>query len=210
MSLMASLITTATTETRRALHAVLDRDWNIPAGDLEWSCRHTAAHVADDLFSYASQVIVQPVDGYLPIEAAVDPAASPEEIVRSIMMCGGLLRLAVSAAPAHVRAWHPCGVSDADGFAAMGLTEVLVHTYDITRGLGVTWAPPADLSAPVLARLFPEAPSGDPWAVLLWCTGRTALPGHPRLTQWRWDSTVRDEPEGTALSRRALGVGPAG
>ena len=33
-------------------------------------------------------------------------------------------------------AWH-WGMSDAAGFAAMGVAEALVHTYDITQGLGV-------------------------------------------------------------------------
>ena len=102
-----------------------------------------------------------------------------------------LLRLAVSAAPPTARAWHPYGTSDADGFAAMGITETLVHTYDIARGLGLSWSPPAEPSAAVLSRLFPQAPAGDPAEVLLWCTGRIALDGRPRRTEWRWASSVR-------------------
>ncbi|GAB3073761.1 hypothetical protein GCM10027053_44160 [Intrasporangium mesophilum] len=192
MSLLADLITTATTATQRALDPVLDGDWSVTAGDLEWTCRHTAAHIADDLFSYASQVVAEPRDIYLPIEAAVDPAATPQQLVRCIAMCGELLRLAVTAAPAASRAWHPYGTSDPEGFAAMGITETLVHTYDIARGLGLDWAPPAEVSAAVVARLFPEAPVGDPSAVLLWCTGRTPLADRPRRTSWRWDSTVRE------------------
>ena len=106
-------------------------------------------------------------------------------------MCAELLRLAVSAASPERRAWHPNGTSDPEGFAAMGVVEMLVHTYDITRGLGLEWTPPSELSAPVLARLFPGAPPGNPSGVLLWCTGRAALPNRPRLDRWRWDSTVR-------------------
>ncbi|PAK27659.1 hypothetical protein CJD44_03200 [Streptomyces sp. alain-838] len=50
---------------------------------------------------------------------------------------------------------------------------------------------PAPVSG-LLARLFPEAPGGaDPWLTLLWATGRAELPGHPRLTTWRSDSTPR-------------------
>jgi hypothetical protein len=193
---MSHLITSSTGEARRALNPVLDRDWSVAAGDLAWSCRQTAGHIADDLFSYASQVVARPEDGYLPVEAALDPMATPEGLLRCIVMCGELLRLAVSAAPATARAWHPHGTSDPDGFAAMGITETLVHTYDITRGLGLGWAPPAGPSAAVLARLFPQAPRGDPSAVLLWCTGRTALADRPRLTQWRWDSTVQPSRSG--------------
>jgi hypothetical protein len=82
-------------------------------------------------------------------------------------------------------------MADAEGFAAMGAAEVLVHTHDITSGLGLGWAPPPELSAPVLSRLFPDAPAGDPTQVLLWCCGRAALPDRPRLEAWRWDPTVR-------------------
>jgi hypothetical protein len=51
--------------------------------------------------------------------------------------------------------------------------------------------PPAELAAPAIARLFPHAPSGDPTAVLLYCSGRAALGELPRQTQWQWDGTVR-------------------
>jgi hypothetical protein len=65
-----------------------------------------------------------------------------------------------------------------------------VHTYDIARGLGSDWRPPAELCVPVLQRLFPDAPDGDPTDVLLWCTGRAALGDKDRLAQWRWWSEV--------------------
>ena len=74
----------------------------------------------------------------------------------------------------------------------MGVVETLVHTYDIARGLGLDWVPPAELCAPALARLFPDALPGDPSAALRWCTGRTVLDDRPRRAQWRWDGAVRD------------------
>jgi hypothetical protein len=191
MSLWGTQITLATDEMRRAVASVVDRDWNVGAGDLDWSCRDTAAHVADDLFSYASQVVAQPSEEYLPIEAATDPAATPEALIRCVVMCGELLRLAVTAASSETRAWHPYGTSDPEGFAAMGVVEVLVHTYDITRGLGLEWAPPPGICELALARLFPDAPSGDPSTALLWSAGRVSFADRPRLAQWRWDSSVR-------------------
>ena len=136
MTMMPDLVTEATAEMRRALGDSLNSDWNVLAGDLEWSCRGTAAHVADDLFSYASQILAQPSDSYLPIEATVLDEATPEDLLRSIAMCGELLRLAAASAPRDVRAWHPYGTSDPEGFAAMGIVEVLVHTHDIAGGLG--------------------------------------------------------------------------
>ena len=191
MMVMPDLVTEATSEMRRALGDSLSSDWNVLPPDLEWSCRGTATHVVDDLFSYASQVLAQPVDSYLPIEAMVEDEATPEDLLRSIAMCGELLRLAAASAPRDVRAWHPYGTSDPEGFAAMGVVEVLVHTHDIAGGLGVGWNPPARLCAPVLLRLFPDAPQGDPSQVLLWSTGRAALGDRPRLASWRWDSSVR-------------------
>jgi hypothetical protein len=191
MTVMPDLVSEATAEMWRALGDSLNSDWNVLAADLEWSCRGTAAHVADDLFSYASQVLAQPLDNYLPIEATVDVEATPEDLLRSVAMCGELLRLAAASAPRDVRAWHPYGTSDPEGFAAMGIVEVLVHTHDIAGGLGVEWGPPRELCAPVLLRLFPNAPQGVPSEVLLWATGRAELGDRPRLADWRWDSSVR-------------------
>jgi hypothetical protein len=99
----------------------------------------------------------------------------------------------VRTTPPDVRSYHGFGISDAEGFAAMGIVETLVHTYDLAGGLGLEWEPPAGLCARVLARLFPNAPEGtDPWPTLLWATGRWELPGHARVTKWQWDGTVRD------------------
>ncbi|MEU4179777.1 hypothetical protein [Streptomyces sp. NPDC026589] len=74
----------------------------------------------------------------------------------------------------------------------MAITELTLHTYDITRALGVPWSPPDATATTVLARLFPGAPTGHrPSGTLLWCTGRATLPGVPRRVEWQWDGTVR-------------------
>jgi uncharacterized protein (TIGR03083 family) len=172
--------------TNAALAPLTGADWSRPAGDVEWTCRATAAHLADDYFAYASQLIAQPESAYLPVEAVIEADADPELVLRAIDMCGQLLRLAVRAAHPSARGWHPMGSGDASGFAAMGTTEALVHTADIARGLGHEWRPPAALCEPVLARIFPDAPAGDPTDVLLWCTGRAPLGDRERLTRWRW------------------------
>ena len=185
------LLPAAAAECRRALEAAGHGDWGEPAGDLEWSCRGTAAHLADVLFSYAGQVVAQPDASYLPMEVTVEDDATPGRLVASVGTCAELLHLACGAAPDGLRAWHPAGIADAEGFAAMGVVEVLVHTYDIARGLGLRWTPPEELTGPVLARLFPHAPDGDPTEVLLWSCGRATLQDRPRLEVWRWDPTVR-------------------
>jgi hypothetical protein len=191
MSMTPDLLTEATAEMEGALSGSVTADWSQLAGDLDWSCRMTGAHVADDLFSYASQILAQPQTSYLPIEATVVDEATPQELLRCIVMCGELLRLAAASAPEDVRAWHPYGTSDPLGFAAMGVVEVLVHTYDIARGLSIDWVPPDTLCEPVLLRLFPAAPQGEASKVLLWCAGRAPLGERPRLNGCRWDSSVR-------------------
>ena len=194
MSGMSDVLGLAVDEMQSALTPALDRSWEVRAGDVEWTCRATASHVADDLFSYASQVIAQPERGYLPIEAVMEPRATNAEILRAVAMCGRLLSNAVDSTPAHARAWHPYGTSDPEGFAAMGIVEVLVHTFDIATGLELDWRPPSTLCAPVIDRLFPGAPAGEASPVLLHVTGRRALAGTELQTTWAWDSTVRTDP----------------
>src|ERR1700722_15455575 len=51
-----------------ALNGALDQDWRVPAGDLDWDCRETVEHMADDLFAYAGQLGPRrpPQDTYVP------------------------------------------------------------------------------------------------------------------------------------------------
>ncbi len=183
----------ALADSRRALTPLLGADWSVPAGALEWSCRATAAHIAHDLLAYAGQLAALPDDGYLPLDLVVHPDATPAQALRAVAACGKLLCDAVAAAPSEARAWHwgPC---DPEGFAAMGTAEILLHTWDITRGLGAPWAMPGAACAGVLRRLFPDAPyrEGDPASMLLWCTGRGELPGRPRRASWTWAAAVAD------------------
>jgi hypothetical protein len=185
------LVADAVAESRRALGPAEDADWGVLATDLEWSCWQTGVHVADCLVFYASQIIDQPSEGYVPFEITMNDGAKPQGLLRTITVGGAILQRTVAAAQPGDRGYHVYGSSDAEGFAAMGVVETLVHTYDIATALGLDWRPPADICAPALARLFPDAPPGDPSAVLLWCTGRTVLDDRPRLAEWRWDGTVR-------------------
>ena len=175
----------AVTEMVAVLMPQEDANWQAPAGSLEWSCWKTAAHVAHDLASYAGQVAVRATAGYLPFDLVIAPEASPREVLHVVSACGRLLSITVANAGAGPVAWH-WGMSDAAGFAAMGVAEALVHTYDITQGLGVAWSPPELLSQVVVARLLPDAPSGRAAEVLLWATGRAELRGHPHIGEWVW------------------------
>jgi hypothetical protein len=173
----------AVAEMVRVLTPSESADWRRPAGTLNWSCWDTAAHVAHDLLAYAGQLTVLPDSAYLPFDLVVRDEASPSDMLRIVTGAGRLLCTALAASDPSARAWH-WGPTDPSGFAALGVNETLVHTHDITEGLGIRWRPPEALCSAVLARLFPDAPAGDPAQVLLWSTGRTDLPGRPRRTSW--------------------------
>lgn len=176
---------------------------DVQAGPVRWSCWTTAEHIVDDLLAYALQLAGLPLLGYLPLVgprgeeeiAHVDRSAGTAGLAEVLIASGELLATQVDARPPDVRAFHPYGVSDPAGFAAMGLVEVLVHGHDILIGLtGDRPRFPDGLAEIVLQRLFPDVPAGlpapDADAALLWATGRQELPGHPRLARWRWDSSV--------------------
>ncbi|MER0477701.1 maleylpyruvate isomerase N-terminal domain-containing protein [Streptomyces sp. Edi2] len=180
--------------------------WDGKAGSLEWDCWETVEHLSDDLFAYAVQLGPRrpPLEGPVPFvwesrrpggpsnAVHADRAAGPVGLLQVLEASGALLVAMVRTTPPRVRAHHVFGVSDPEGFAAMGTVETLVHTHDLAQGLQLVWNPPADVCARVLARLFPDVPeAADPWRTLLWATGRAELPGYPRRTAWRWYGSVR-------------------
>lgn len=188
------------------LAAAADRDWDVPATGMTWTCRNTVEHVADDLFSYAGQVAVRrPVlDGFVPFLYWADPAhgdaadrtavhadrdAGNLGLVRVLDACRGMLSAVARTASPEARGFHVFGVSDPHGFAAMGTVETLLHLRDVAGPLGFAWDPDPDVVRRVLDRLFPDAPTdGDPWLTLLRITGRD--PEFP-VPDWRWDGSVR-------------------
>ncbi len=190
----------------KALRAAPEEAWDASAGSLEWTCWETVEHLADDLFAYAAQL--GPASPRQTTEVPfswerrrpggpanviyADRAAGPDGLLQVLEACGALLVAMVRTTPAQVRSHHVHGLSDPEGFAAMGLVETLVHTHDLAAGLGLPWAPPDPLCARVLDRLFPDVPSdSEPWPTLLWATGRGELPDRPRRTSWRWYAEVR-------------------
>ncbi|MBO4208716.1 maleylpyruvate isomerase N-terminal domain-containing protein [Micromonospora echinofusca] len=185
----------AVAEMVRVLTPHESADWRRRAGTLDWSCWTTAAHVAHDLLAYAGQVAARPDDTYLPFDLKVRDDASPRDLLRTVTASGRLLSNALAASEPSARAWH-WGPTDPSGFAALGVNETLMHTFDISTGLGITWCPPAALCGAVLARLFPDAPGGDPVRVLLWSTGRADLPGRPRPTSWTLQAAIEQPRNG--------------
>ncbi|MEV6305480.1 hypothetical protein AB0M02_39120 [Actinoplanes sp. NPDC051861] len=163
--------------------------WEGDAGGLAWSCKETLAHIAHDLFAYAGQLTTSAEDAYLPVDLVARPEATPAQLIGITAGCADLLATVLRTTDSTARAWH-WGPTDPSGFAALGVNEILLHTWDIATGLGVGFTMPAPLCAAVLARLFPNSPGGDPAEALLWCTGRIALPHRPRLESWTLRAAV--------------------
>jgi len=167
-----------------------DWDWSVRAGDLQWDCRATMLHIASDFVGYATQLTAPRAHGYAPFDLVLDGTPEPPGLRDVVRATGGVLSAVVRITESTTLSWHPFGVAGPADFAAMGIVEILVHTEDLSRGLGFPWEPPAELCARVLEHLFLDAPLGyESWPTLLWATGRLALGERPRQKSWRWKNT---------------------
>lgn len=190
--------------TLSALSELPDDAWDAMAADLEWTCRETAAHVGDCFIGYAMQLTGNPppLDCYVKVlePAPVRPGAPtvlvyplPEAgtvgVVSMLDATGGVLAAVVEVTAPSVRGYHPLGVSDASGFAAMGIVELILHAFDILSAHDVQFRADDSITRAVLERIFPQADlMADPWDELLSLSGRTPS---TRGTRWRWHSEVR-------------------
>lgn len=189
---------------RQVLESCAGADWTAPAGELAWDCRRTLDHMVDTLALYAAYLASRATER-LPVPRDGDPSQPIPALLTLLDAMGSVLAEVARAAPPDTRAFHPAGMADVSGFVAMGCAEILVHTFDITRGLGEPFAPPDVTVRRVLRRLFPWAPrEGDPWHLLLWAAGRTALPDRDRLgADWYWHPAPLSEWDGTMRCRTA-------
>jgi uncharacterized protein (TIGR03083 family) len=193
---------------RSALTPLLDTaDWQQPAHQLEWSCRDTLDHVVNALVYYSANLArqAQHRPAYL---RTGDKRQPPADLLDALESAAAVLRAPVRAADPGARGFHAAGMADAMGFAAMGCTEILVHTEDIAIALGSRYRGPDDLTDRTVRRLFPWAPPHpDAWERFRWCVGRDALPGYERqgpdwfwwcapLEEWTGGMTIRKMPAG--------------
>ena len=151
------------------------------------TCRRTLAHVVDCLVWYAAH-LARRTSGDVEVPE-MDRNATAPVLLDALRSGGALLAAVVERADPTDRGWHPFGIADRSGFAAMGCDEALIHGADIAAGLGVGLdpAPPSVLCERVLRRLFPWAPEGvDPWDALLWANGRQPLGDRPSDHRWLW------------------------
>lgn len=188
---------------REVLAEVAGQDWSVPAGDLAWSCRRTLDHLPDVMLFYAVQLASR-ATSRLPAPRDGAPMRTIPELLEMGNTTARVLADVARAAPADARGFHPAGRADASGFVAMACTEWLVHTHDILTGLGRDFTPPPNVVDPILARIFPWAPTdvADRWAVFLYETGRAPLGKLPRrAANWYWHCAPLAEWDGTVKRR---------
>ncbi len=182
---------------REALSDLVDLDLSVREGDLDWSCRQTLEHIPNTQIFYASQLAAAAKER-LPRARGGDDQLTVADLLLSVEVNAAILEHVIRAAPASTRAFHPAGMADSSGFAAMGCDEILIHTADIAAGFVIDFKPPEDLCGRVLVRLFPWAPTDvGHWESLLWANGRIALPGvGPQDDNWRWHCAPLSEWDG--------------
>ena len=146
-------------------------------------------HIAGCLVWYAHDLVGGPEESPGPQPTWPDDATFAQ-LVRELGIAAEILGRTIDGAAPDARGWHDWGSPDPSGFAAIGAAELLIHTDDVATALGLDWAPPAALAGALRARLFPRAPAdADPWTSVRWATGRGELPGHDRVTSWRYHLT---------------------
>jgi uncharacterized protein (TIGR03083 family) len=175
------------------LASTVDLDWDRPIPDMTWSVRKVVAHISEVLLWYATDLAAGNTE-LSTMDLTVRPTDKPDELIRTITAFSTTLALVVDGVAPGQRGWHPDGLADSTGFAAMGCDEILVHTYDAARGLGLEFEPSEVLSNGILRRLFPWAPQdADTWQALLWANGRVELSDRPRQLQWHRHPAPLDE-----------------
>jgi hypothetical protein len=161
-------------------------DWTAAVPGLDFTVASVVAHAANGPLWYALDLWGGPGDDAA-FDLKVRTDAANAAILVSLRSAAHVCAASVDAAPAGIRGFHPAGAADPSGFAAMACDEMLIHTDDAARGLGLRFVPDLKLAGRVLARLFPwHEPGSDAWQALLWANGRIDLPGRANQTGWTW------------------------
>jgi uncharacterized protein (TIGR03083 family) len=179
------------------LHGAVDADWGVPVPGLDFTVRSVVAHAANGPLWYALDLWSGPSDDTA-FDLRVRLDAANSALLASLRGAARACAASIDAAPAETRGFHPAGAADPSGFAAMACDELLVHTDDAARGLGLRFSPGPGIAGRVLGRLFPwHDPGDDPWRTLLWAHGRVERPGFPSQQGWTWHCAPLDDWDGT-------------
>lgn len=188
-------VTVVAQELAETLEPTVNLDWEIATPDLDWTQSQTAIHTMRACLEYSYQVVGKRLDTYQPILFEKKEKATPPEYLPMITTAAKVLEKVVKDSDPADRAWHAYGISDAIGFAAMGVVEVSVHTYDLAKGFGIDFIPHDKAAEFAIDRIFSgttEYPAHQSHGeLLLWLAGRIELSGVPRRQGWKWNGTPR-------------------
>ena len=191
----ASYLELVSEELSHTLLPTINLDWQITTPDLDWTQSQTAIHTMRACLEYSYQVVGKRMDSYQPVLFEKKEKATPAEYLPMISTASKILQKAIKDSDLSDRAWHSYGVSDPIGFAAMGVVELSVHTYDLARGFGINFVPNDVAAKFATERLFSgttEYPTFETHGeLLLWLAGRIALSGKPRRQGWKWNGAPR-------------------
>jgi hypothetical protein len=169
--LMPQDVVAAAATAEAALRPVAGRDWSVRAGPLDWDVERTITHMIGAAAKY-TLYLASRCEHFIGLSVTRWPDATNEEVIDSIVPVATGLAAVAAVTPPGVRAYHVTGPSSAADYIGRACVELLVHTDDALSGLGVAFAPPADLCQRVLAQQFPDAAPGNPWPGLLAANGR--------------------------------------
>jgi hypothetical protein len=167
----------AATIVEAALRPAIDRDWSVRAGPLEWDVERTITHMLAATAKY-TLYLASRCEHFVALSVTRWPDATNEEVVDSIVPVATGRAAVAAVTPPDVRVSHVTGPSGAADYVGRACVELLVHADDALSGLGVVFAPPAELCHRVLATCYPDAARpesrgpADAWGGLLAATGR--------------------------------------
>jgi hypothetical protein len=164
-----------------ALQPGIDADWSLKAGDLDWSVDRTISHMTGAPAKYALYLSSRSTR-YVAVSAGWPEAdATRQERLEAVEACAAALAGVTATAPPGAVGFHVTGMRNAEQFLAAACYELLVHTYDVTCGLGLPYEPPEELCRLVIEHFHPGQDEQRPlWPLLVWLSGRP----HPAATGW--------------------------
>ena len=163
-----------------ALQPGIDADWSVRAGSLEWTVDRTIAHMTGAPAKYALY-LSSGSTRYIAVGVRTLDDATRQERLEAIEGCAAALSGVAATAPGDAVGFHVTGMRTAEQFLALACYELLVHTYDVTSGLGLPYKPPEELCRLVTEHCYPGQHERRPvWPFLLWLSGRS----HPAASGW--------------------------
>jgi uncharacterized protein (TIGR03083 family) len=174
-----------------ALRPGVDADWSVRAGDLEWTVDRTIAHMTGAPAKYAFYLSSRSTR-YIAVRVMPADDATRQERLEAIEACAAALAGVAATAPRDAVGFHTSGMRNAAQFLGMACEELIVHTYDVTRGLGLPYEPPEELCRLVIEDTYPGREVRRPvWPYLVWLSGRH----HPAATEWGEPPKPDEHPE---------------